>query len=97
MVARKLWRRRSLHFGDHGFRRNEKAADRGRTLKGRAHDLGGVDNSPRDQIAGTRKSAHRSQSHCRWFQNLGDDDRAVGSGMGGNLPCRPGDLAKCGV
>jgi hypothetical protein len=31
------------------------------------------------------------------FENLGDDDRAVGSGMGGNLPGRPGDLAKCGV
>jgi hypothetical protein len=44
MVARKLWRRRSWHFGDHGFRGDEKAGDRGRALKGRAHHLGGVDN-----------------------------------------------------
>jgi len=44
MVARNLRERLAWHFGDHGFRGDEKAGDRGRTLKGRANDLGGVDN-----------------------------------------------------
>ena len=54
MVTRKLGRRRSWHFGDHGFRRDEEAGDRGRALKGRAHDLGGVDYPPREAYDGTR-------------------------------------------
>ena len=91
MVTRKLGRRRPWHFGDHGFRRDEEAGDRGRALKGRAHDLGGVDNPPRDQIAELASLRIEAEAIVVGVENLGDDDRAVCSGIGGNLPGGPGD------
>src|SRR6476659_10211784 len=91
MVARKLGRRRPWHFSHHGFCRNEEAGDRGRTLKGRSHDLGGVDDSSFYQIAELARLRIEAKAIVVRVENLRDDDRAVCSRIGCNLPSWPSD------
>jgi len=52
-------------------------------MKGRAHDLGGVDSSPRDQIAELASLRIEAKAIVVGVENFGDDDGAVCSGIGG--------------
>src|SRR6187431_3088173 len=73
MVTRKLGRRRPRHFGDHGFRRNEEAGDRGRALKGRPNGLSGIDNASRYQIAKLAGLRIEAKAIVVGVENLGND------------------------
>ena len=74
--------------GDHHLGRDEQSGHRGGALQGQAHDLGRIDDAGLDHVDIGAALGVEAMIGVALLQQLADDDRAIFSGIGKNLPCR---------
>src|SRR5262245_56753088 len=91
VMTGKLWRRRARYFDDYGFGGDEEARHRRRALECRTHHLRRVDDALRQEIPVLARLDVVAIRPVFLFEDLGNDDRAVESGIDSDLPGWPGD------
>src|ERR1019366_2340468 len=77
-------------FGDHRFRGDQQAGDRGRVLQGATHDLGRVDDALAHHVDVVARLGVVAEVVLVLLQDLADHDRAVFAGIDRDLTRRVG-------